>query len=518
MASDPSTITSWTAAQLAVHLTRSLPEELRAPCLERIISYDVTGADVLKMMRDLSTPGSKPLKEHPTFTRIFDKEWEGDGWRQWGHAKMAVRTADQAMTNFLMALLNENASVVVAKAQQRIFEIIDPKFRNYEFDAFYDPEESWCIASGTEARVQAENGGQHVVGFYTAPCGWQRLALEVLDDGSKDFKGAEWLGWHKAYHGTRGAVVNSIVTNGLMQPGTIVNGREIAALHGSAGAKGGKKPIYVSPCLEYRAHHIYTAAHHGDADRDAAKKFEAVDRPADGKDLPSFSEGSTGMTFQDVVAAESTYAQFVFEVRVKPGAYRVQGNTIGSWPMKGEYAGPAPATKFLLYDDCCQSDLLEWLVEDCRHVVCTGVMIRQLPHTLKQQTDFRICALKGLSDWADEEGARRPREWGVPEGYTGPVQWLVNMEPSEGHTLSYDPELTWQPYALDTSAIIEAAYQEYQRFVFIGTPKGAPGPYCIHFGQQWHRDAPHEPEQRRADADKEQAWRRRAIRRVPLQK
>jgi len=520
MNSDPSTLASWDATQLAMHLVRNLPEELRGPCSDRIKANGVSGAEVLKMIRDLSTPGSKPLKQHPTFKRIFDKEWDGENWRKWGHAKMQVRNADMAMTNFLMALLNENASVVVSKAQQRIFEIIDQKFRNYEFDAFYDPRESWCIASGTEALVQADNGGQHIAGFYTAPCGWQRLALQVLDDGSKDFKGDEWLTWHKAYHGTRGAVVKSIVTNGLMQPGAVVNGLKVVGLHGSVGAKGDKKPIYVSPCLEYSAHHIYTAAHKEDAHRDVAKKFEAVDiadPPADGKDLPPSPEGSTGMTFQDVVAAESTYAQFVFEVRVKPGSYRVQGNTVGSWPMKGQYNGPAPKTTFMPYDDCCQSDLLEWLVEDCRHVVCTGVMIRQLPHTLKQQTEYRIQSLKRLTDWTDEEGARRPRDWGVPEGYTGKVQWLVNMEPGSGDTLSYDPTLTWEPYAPETSAIIEAAYQQYQRFVFIGTPSGAPGPYCIHFGRQWLRESSHEPQQRRADADKEQAWRQRSVRRVPLE-
>ena len=63
---------------------------------------------------------------------------------------------------------------------------------------------------------------------------------------------------------------------------------------------------------------------------------------------------------------------------------------------------------------------------------------------------------------------------------------------------------------------LENAYLAYQRFVFIGQPPGAPGPYCIHFGSQWHRDAPHKPEQRRADGDKKQDWRRRSIRRVAV--
>jgi hypothetical protein len=71
-------------------------------------------------------------------------------------------------------------------------------------------------------------------------------------------------------------------------------------------------------------------------------------------------------------------------------------------------------------------------------------------------------------------------------------------------------------YAPEVSAIIEAAYLAYQRFVFLGQPPGAPGPYAIHFGTEWRSDATHGPEQRRADGDKKQDWRRRTIRRVAL--
>ena len=71
-------------------------------------------------------------------------------------------------------------------------------------------------------------------------------------------------------------------------------------------------------------------------------------------------------------------------------------------------------------------------------------------------------------------------------------------------------------YAPEVSAIIEAAYIACQRFVFLGQPPGAPGPYAIHFGTEWRSDATHGPEQRRADGDKKQDWRRRTIRRVAL--
>ena len=519
---DPTGIPAWTPEQLSDYLVRSLPPDLREACKARIISNKVTGREVLDMIRELGKPGSRPLSGHPTFVRIFDAEWKGEGWRKWGSHKMQVRNPEQAMHNFFMGLLNENASVVVAKAQQRIFQIIDARHRNFEFDAFYDPNDSWIIASGQQAIVQAEGGGKHMVGFYTAPCGWQRLALQVLDDGSKNFAGDEWLTWHKGYHGTRGVAVRSIVTNGLMQPGAVVGGFKVESKHGAVGAKGDRKPIYVSPCLGYSAHHIYTAGRD-----DTMKKFEALDVAGDAPAAaaaaaePSPDKGaSSGLSFADVVAAESTYAQFVFEVRVKPGSYRVQGNTVEPWPKKGAYKGPHPKTEFMEYDDCCMSDLVEWLVEDARDVVCTGVMIRQLPHSLKEQSMAREAHMRALTDFDDAEGARRPRNWGVgcengapPSG----VAWEYNDEPSDGATLSYGAELRWRRYAPEISEIVENAYLAYQRFVFIGQPPGAPGPYCIHFGRQWHRDcASHEPEQRRADGDKKQDWRRRSIRRVAV--
>ena len=114
---------------------------------------------------------------------------------------------------------------------------------------------------------------------------------------------------------------------------------QVESLHGAVGAKGGKKPIYVSPCLGYSAHHIYTSTR-----RDEAKKMEALDisdpveggpaSPDKAAAAAAGEEPSSGLSFADVVAAENTFAQFVFEVRVRPGSYTVQGNTVGSWPIK----------------------------------------------------------------------------------------------------------------------------------------------------------------------------------------
>lgn len=77
--------------------------------------------------------------------------------------------------------------------------------------------------------------------------------------------------------------------------------------------------------------------------------------------------------------------------------------------------------------------------------------------------------------------------------------------------------MEWKQFDPETSELIEKAYMQYQRFVFIGAPAGAPAPYAIHFGKEWNPDkSDKNPEQRRADANKEQEWRRRAVRRMPV--
>ena len=97
---DPTSVPNWSPQQLAEYLVRSLPEELRAPCKARIIGNGVTGAEVLAMIKERAmsvdlghTP--RPLKDHRTFKRIFDREWDGDGWRRW---VTAVRSSEQACT------------------------------------------------------------------------------------------------------------------------------------------------------------------------------------------------------------------------------------------------------------------------------------------------------------------------------------------------------------------------------------------------------------------------------------
>jgi len=471
---------SWTPKELAEHLVKWLPQALRERCSKRIIEKGVTGADVFIMALDCQRFGDHVfdvyvMAEHETFKRIFDESWAREFQN---HSRyLEVRHPGVfAMRTFLMSTMTDDCSVLIGKVHQRVFEIIRPDRRDPLFDAFYPLNENWCVACGEETKgVMATDGKtEHVAGYYMAPAGWHRLALKVQADGEKDFKADEWTSWHKAYHGTRGEAVESIAKNGLVPPGMLAGGVKIKNLHGHAGvARGKPKPIYVSPSLEYSAHPIFT------------------------------DKGS--------------HVQFVFEVRVKPGSYKIQGNTLArDWPRKpGVYKGAHPKTEFMPYEAGCQSDMLEWLIFDPAHIVCTGVMVRHLPQSVEKHNTERVRQLKDLTLWDEEKGPQRSRTLGTPAGYSGQVQWAWNDAPTGGSVLLYDDKQKWKRYDSKTSALIEAAYQEYQRYVFIGTPQGARGPYCIHFGTAWHKDAGHGPQQRSADGEKNPGWRQRAIRREP---
>ena len=71
-------------------------------------------------------------------------------------------------------------------------------------------------------------------------------------------------------------------------------------------------------------------------------------------------------------------------------------------------------------------------------------------------------------------------------------------------------------YSTEVSALIEHAYQQYQRFVFLGALGASPGPYAIDFGSLCDDALSNGPFQYRADGDKSQMWRVRAVRRVAV--
>jgi hypothetical protein len=83
-----------------------------------------------------------------------------------------------------------------------------------------------------------------------------------------------------------------------------------------AGQHGGtSKHIYVSPSIEYCSHYVYT-----DAEEQAVQKKDSEEEPS----LIDWGALSKAGIFDET----GKFAQYVFEVRVRPGAYAVQGNTL----------------------------------------------------------------------------------------------------------------------------------------------------------------------------------------------
>jgi hypothetical protein len=309
-----------------------------------------------------------------------------------------------------------------------------------------------------------------------APEGWMRFALKV-DGVEKE----EWTNWHKAYHGTAGANVKSIIQNGLrIHP-------DQKGQHGGTG-----EHIYVSPSIEYCSHYVYTDS--GD---------QKIEKDSEGESLIDWDTLSKAGVFDGT----GKFAQYVFEVRVRPGAYKVQGNTLHTSLWENW---------FIEFDTNCNSRNLEWLIDKSDNLIVTGVMVRELPCGPKEWVSSKLQTMKGIVGWDDAaKKPTRPRN----HGGAGPGEkaaWEYNN--SGKHTLdrSDSGAAAWKRYETSVSEVIEGAYQSYQRFVFIGRPaRNADGPaYFIDFGDLCDPQLEEGPEQRRADADKEQACRRRAVRRV----
>lgn len=392
--------------------------------------------------------------------------------------------------------------MVVAQTKAMVFDVVGQQNRERGFDCFYALDEQWCIACGREEpKTYGKENVQTIHGSYTSPHGWLRIAVKIDEElKRRGIEPEEWPQWHKAYHGTAGGNVKSIIDKGLM----VGDGR-----HGKAGA-GGKSVIYCTPSVEYAAHFLYTK------DNEIQIDGEKDDRPNREQERDgSSSHIACGWgEMIDALCAGGCHAQFVFEVRVRPASYRVQGNTLGGklWPDF------ELREKRLPFDKFCPQRSLEWIVEDPKDIFITGVMIRQLNVTPKEYNEARIREMMEHVLWDEKTKAPgRPRDFGAARSGE-PVAWEYNNSPKS--SLSTSADMPWVRYSPETSAMIEVAYQEYQRFVFIGTPTGAPGPYCIDFMGMCDPSLKKDdgtlmmPLQRRADPDKEQAWRRRAVRRV----
>ena len=147
----------------------------------------------------------------------------------------------------------------------------------------------------------------------------------------------------------------------------------------------------------------------------------------------------------------------MFEVRVRPGSYRVQGNTLGGdlWGEKG--------TKMwgMEYDKYASRLNLEWLIEAESDIVCTAVMMRDIPCDPKEYNRRRFAEMKEHVGW-DGKRATRPRDYGgIGQGV--PARWEYNNAPADGSTLSYSDSAPWKAYSDHDSKVIEDAYQASNR-------------------------------------------------------
>jgi hypothetical protein len=225
-------------------------DELKTMVYERCIANSIGGRQMLEIIESNTVPGSS-MEEHESFKALFDGTEE-----LFERAVTSVRGATVFATLIINKLILANASASINQLEQAVFGpgMIPPDHRARQYDAWYPRDKVWCIEAGTPQPIEYDDskfGGtgqaSAVHGCYIAPAGWMRFAIDTTKYPSAP-KPEEWSTWHKAYHGTAGANVNSIVQNSL---------KFMPSVHGAAGA-GGKQVIYASPSIEYSAHYVYT--------------------------------------------------------------------------------------------------------------------------------------------------------------------------------------------------------------------------------------------------------------------
>jgi len=213
--------------------------------------------------------------------------------------------------------------------------------------------------------------------------------------------------------------IDSIIENGLVPPGAVVKTadgktQKINIKNGDAGTKG-VKSIFVSPSIDYASHSLYT------------KPVQVTEPGAEpGKD-------------------KVAWLYFVLQVRVKPGCFKIQGNTLwaGGWKDKK-----------IPYDSRFGPHELEWVIEgtksDCVRV--TGIMVqkRYIDKTEDVEKRFLAHQQKYLARQAEKPG-----------------DWFWNCGPKK--TLS--PEGPWQAYDKAQNDLLEAAWKNGQSMIFVGDIK-----------------------------------------------
>ena len=113
------------------------------------------------------------------------------------------------------------------------------------------------------------------------------------------------------------------------------------------------------------------------------------------------------------------------------------------------------------YDRLVSRLNLEWLIESEDDIVCTAVMMRDIPCDPKEYNARRFAEMKEHVGW-DGTRPTRPRDYGgVAAGAA--ARWEYNNCESAGDTLSYEDDGgPWQAYSARDSKVIEDAYQGYQ--------------------------------------------------------
>jgi len=286
------------------------------------------------------------------------------------------------------------------------FAVLEKSFKRVQkYDMVFKDDENWCIEKALRP--------------YFSPSGWRRYGFypDIAGETEEDVENI-MQNWHVAYHGTSSANIDSIVNNGLLPPGAVApGGKEIKMERGDAGAKG-RKVIYLSPSILYSSHWLYTSP-------------------------TKYTDKDTG---------EEQYYYYVLQVRVKPGSFTVQGNTLwaGGWPDRK-----------VVYDPRFGPDELEW-VFDGKNANCirvTGLMVKKSKLDPKEEVKQLFAKNKAVFDERMKAG--------------GTGVWMYNSAPATGKTLSV--EGPWSKYNEASNILIEKAYKSGQSVAFLGgidTPLG----------------------------------------------
>jgi len=391
-------VNSWSATNVAQYVLQHLPSEdaesphevkIREQVIQCFIDLAWTG-DKLMKSAEAEWIALLDTKVFPLIKSMIDAKNQ-PGQR---HNPLIMTLYD-----IWSKLRDCTSGVVWFEAFNRAFK------RVQKYDMVYGENETWCQDRAGMA--------------YFSPAGWRRYGFYPRIDTEQQMDEI-MNGWHVAYHGTSMLNIDSIVLNGLVPPGAVVDGKAVKQLHGAAGA-GGVKMIYVSPSIDYASHYAY------------ANPVETTDPRTGNK----------------------AYIYFVLQVRIKPGCFRVQGNTLwdAGW-----------GDKKVPYDLRFGPGELEWLIpgnqSDCIRV--TGLMVQKRfvhPHQ-DVKTRFETNKNKYLN----------------PRG-KGKGVWFWNNGSKQ--TLSLDGP--WQAYETKENQKIEETFLIHQTMIFVGDILIKSGTKCRYY-------------------------------------